>query len=261
MPTPAADPAFFCAQNPSGVIAPEGNTPLIQAAPPFFCAQNSDGVNAPRENTPLLDWNVAIDLEGFDKPTRKEVFALSRNRYMRQFHAVKADDKRTRRGIKKLVRPENAAELAEHLPEPGDCTHAVVRGDFVLADMIPFLLGDRVADILAISTLGMSRDNAAKLAEMQAAGQVRRLFLLVSHYFSRVDKTGTYREVKGILGDAVVVAHTHAKVILVSAAPSFFVVEGSANLRSCDSIEQFAIWNDEELLNWHLEWMQEVHGA
>ena len=235
--------------------------PEAAATPAFFCAQNPDGVNTPEGNTPLLDWNVAIDLEGFDEPTRKEVFALSRNRYMRQFHAVKADDKRTRRGIKKLVRPENAAELTEHLPEPGDCTHAVVRGDFVLADMIPFLLGDRVADILAISTLGMSRDNAAKLAEMQAAGQVRRLFLLVSHYFSRVDKTGTYREVKGILGDAVVVAHTHAKVILVSAAPSFFVVEGSANLRSCDSIEQFAIWNDEELLNWHLDWMQEVANA
>jgi hypothetical protein len=180
---------------------------------------------------------------------------------MKQFHAAKADDKRSRRGIKRMVRPENAAALAEYLPEPGECTHAVVRGDFVMADIIPLLLGDRVADLIGISTLGMSRDNAVKLAELLAAGKVRRLFLLVSHYFSQVDKTGTYREVKGLLGDAVVVARTHAKVVLVSAAPSFFVVEGSANLRSSDNIEQFAIWNDEELLNWHLEWMQEVQGA
>ena len=231
----------------------EGNTPLTPDAPPFFCADFSDGVNAPLA--------TEIDLAGLGVSRAEVAFPLRSNRYMKQFHAAKGDDKRSRRGIKRLVRPENAAALAEYLPEPGECTHAVVRGDFVMADIIPLLLGDRVADLVGISTLGMSRDNAVKLAELLAAGKMRRLFLLVSHYFSQVDKTGTYREVKGLLGDAVVVARTHAKVVLVSAAPSFFVVEGSANLRSSDNIEQFAIWNDEELLNWHLEWMQEVQGA
>lgn len=225
-------------------------------APPaasFFCANFPDGMN-----TPLT---VDIDIEGLDATRSDLAFPLRRNRYMRQFHAVKADDKRSRRGLKRLVKPENAADLAAHLPEPGDCTHAVIRGDFVTADIIPLLLGDRPADVLAISTLGMSTANAAMLAALRSSGQIRRLFLLVSHYFSQVDKTGTYREVKHLLGDAVQVARTHAKVILVSAAPSFFVVEGSANLRSSDNIEQFAIWNDEELLNWHLDWMQEVAGA
>ena len=204
---------------------------------------------------------VDIDLSGIEETRSEVAFPLRRNRYMRQFHAVKADDKRSRRGLKRLVKPENAAELASHLPEPGDCTHAVVRGDFVTADIIPLLLGDRSADILAISTLGMSTANASMLAGLRASGQIRRLFLLVSHYFSQVDKTGTYRAVKDILGDSLKTAHTHAKVILVSTAPSFFVVEGSANLRSCDSIENLAIWNDEDLLNWHLDWMQEVAGA
>lgn len=232
--------------------------PTQPGAAPFFCANFGDGVNAPWENTPLM---VDIDLAGLESTRADLAFPLRRNRYMRQFHAAKADDKRSRRGLKRLVKPGNAAALAGHLPEPGDCTHAVVRGDFVTADIIPLLLGDRSADILAISTLGMSTGNAAMLADLRASGQIRRLFLLVSHYFSQVDKTGTYREVKHLLGDAVKVARTHAKVILVSAAPSFFVVEGSANLRSSDNIEQFAIWNDEELLNWHLDWMQEVAGA
>lgn len=225
--------------------------PLIAADFLFFMENTA-------EESPLV---VEIDVAGLEFAPSELAFPLRSNRYMKQFHAAKADDKRSRRGIKRMVRPENAAALAEYLPEPGECTHAVVRGDFVMADIIPLLLGDRVADLVGIATLGMSRDNAVKLAELLAAGKVRRLFLLVSHYFSQVDKTGTYREVKGLLGDAVVVARTHAKVILVSAAPSFFVVEGSANLRSSDNIEQFAIWNDEELLNWHLEWMQEVQGA
>ena len=231
---------------------------MPDASPSFFCADFSDGVNTPEGKTPL---QTAIDLAGIEDTRSEVAFPLRRNRYMRQFHAVKADDKRSRRGLKRLVKPENAAEMAGHLPEPGDCTHAVVRGDFVTADIIPLLLGNRRADILAISTLGMSTANATMLAGLRASGQIRRLFLLVSHYFSQVDKTGTYREVKHLLGDAVKVARTHAKVILVSAAPSFFVVEGSANLRSSDNIEQFAIWNDEQLLNWHLDWMQEVADA
>lgn len=210
------------------------------------------------EESPLV---VEIDAEGLEFAPSEIAFPLRQNRYMTQFHAVKADDKRSRRGIKRMVRPENAAELAKYLPEPGDCTHAVVRGDFVMGNIIPLILGERIAALVGIATLGMSRENAAMLAELMAAGKVQRLFLLVSHYFSQVDKSGTYREVKGILGDAVVVARNHAKVILISAAPDFFVVEGSANLRSSDNIEQFAIWNDEELLNWHLEWMQEVQRA
>jgi hypothetical protein len=231
---------------------------MPNAAPSFFCADFPNGVDTPEGKTPL---QTAIDLAGIEETRSEVAFPLRRNRYMRQFHAVKADDKRSRRGLKRLVKPDNAAELASHLPEPGDCTHAVVRGDFVTADIIPLLLGDRSADILAISTLGMSTANASMLAGLRDSGQIRRLFLLVSYYFSRVDKTGTYRAVKDILGDSLKTAHTHAKVILVSAAPSFFVVEGSANLRSCDSIENLAIWNDEELLNWHLDWMQEVADA
>lgn len=241
------------------ICAPAANLGLPRSdmstapASPFFCAQNFDGVKTPLQTD--------IDISGLEDTRNEVAFPLRRNRYMRQFHAVKADDKRSRRGLKRLVKPENAAELTEHLPEPGDCTHALVRGDFVMGDIIPLILGDRSAEIVAISTLGMSRANAAMLADLRASGQIRRLFLLVSHYFSQVDKTGTYREVKGLLGNAVKVARTHAKVILVSAPPSFFVVEGSANLRSSDNIEQFAIWNDEELLNWHLDWMQEVANA
>jgi hypothetical protein len=232
--------------------------PEAAATPAFFCAQNPDGVNTPEGKTPLT---TEIDLAGLETSRADLAFPLRSNRYMRQFHAAKAEDKRDRRGIRRLVRADNALGLLPYLPEPGDCTHAVVRGDFILADIIPLILGSSRADILAISTLGMSRDNAALLAELRAAGRVGRILLLVSHYFSQVDKTGTFREVVSILGDAVKVARTHAKVILVSAAPSFFVIEGSANLRSSDNIEQFAIWNDEELLKWHLDWMQEVANA
>ena len=212
--------------------------------------------------------DAAIDMEGLDAgidvldmdaAPAALGFALSRNRFLRDFHSTKATDKRSRRGIKRKIRPENAEELFQHLPDPGDCTHAVVRGDFVLADMIPIILRTVTPPAeIDIATLGMSTSNAQMLADLLATGKAIRVSVLVSHYFSQVDRTGTFREVMHILGDRIKVARNHAKVILIAAPPSFFVIEGSANLRSSDNIEQFAIWNDEALLNWHREWMQEV---
>ncbi len=213
--------------------------------------------------------DTAIDMEGLDAgidvldmdaAPAALGFALSKNRYHRQsHHAHRATAAASRRGIKRMIRPENADELLQYLPAPGECTHVVVRGDFVLGDILPLILrGATTPSEIDITSLGMSTGNAQMLAALLATGQVSRLMVLVSHYFSRVDRTGTFREVMHILGDRIKVARNHAKVILIAAPPSFLVIEGSANLRSSDNIEQFAIWNDETLLNWHREWMQEV---
>jgi hypothetical protein len=47
-------------------------------------------------------------------------------------------------------------------------------------------------------------------------------------------------------------------VILISQPPNHFAIAGSANLRSSDNLEQFAIWNDPEVFNFHLTWMDEL---
>jgi hypothetical protein len=39
---------------------------------------------------------------------------------------------------------------------------------------------------------------------------------------------------------------------------SHYVIESSANLRSCRNIEQFTMTNDRELLTFHRSWMETV---
>ena len=187
------------------------------------------------------------------------MFALSKNHFLKQFHIAKAKDKAARRGVKKFIRPENAKCILPFLPDPGDTTHAIVRGDFVLADIIPVILGKNIADKIAITTLGMSEKNAEMLAALHSKGQIQNLQIIVSHYFASVDATSTFAKVCKILGkNTPIVTRNHAKVVVIIQPPNFYTIAGSANLRSSDNIEQFAIWNDEEISKFHIAWMSEL---
>lgn len=193
-----------------------------------------------------------------DREPEGPSFVLPANRF--HVHRAKAEAKAKRRGIKKFIRPENARQILPHLPgEPGDRTHAILRGDFVLCDLIPAILAERGwCATLHVATLGLSAANAESLATLHRGGQIGAITLLCSTYFREVDKTTTYREVTARLqGIArIVVARNHAKVIcLPTAAGDHFVIEGSANLRSSDNLEQIAVFNDPELAAFHRGWI------
>lgn len=189
-------------------------------------------------------------------------FALRGNR----FHVVRAKalQKRARRGIKKLIHPDNARCVIEHLPDPGDRTHAILRGDFVLCDLIPVIIAERGrCEHLHVATLGLSTANAEVLASLRARDLVGGITIVCSHYFAQVDKATTYREVTARLEGlaTIVTTRCHAKVICLPIAGADFVIEGSANLRSSDNTEQIVIFNDAETLQFHRGWMEELKEA
>jgi len=189
-------------------------------------------------------------------------FALGANRF--HAHERRKDlDKKQRRGIKKLIRPENASAVVPLLPShPDDRLHCILRGDFVLCDLIPAIIAHRGAcSHVRIATLGLSAANAESLANLRDAGLIGQLTIVASHYFQQVDKTTTFKKVASILdGRArLVITRSHAKVILMpTTAGEWFVIEGSANLRSSDNIEQMLILNDRETHDFHAEWMEEL---
>ena len=192
---------------------------------------------------------------------RGPAFALPANR--QHVHRAKADDKRSRRGIKSFIRPENARALLEHLPVgPDDRTHCLLRGDFVLCDIIPALIAERGrCPHLRISTLGLSIANADALACLVERGHVGALTLIVSHYFAQVDKATVFRAVDARLAGVarLVITRTHAKVIcLPTACGDTFTLEGSANLRSSDNIEQMVITNDPDTFAFHGAWIDDL---
>ncbi len=211
---------------------------------------------------PALEAMSLTSVAGLDDLARATAqFTLPENRFHR--HETKARDKRRRRGIKKLIRPENARAILPLLPEhPDERLHCVLRGDFVLCELIPLIIAHRGAcSHLRVATLGLSAANAEQLANLFTAGLIGELTIVASHYFQQVDKTTTYRQVCAILaGKArIVITRSHAKVILLpTTAGDYYIIEGSANLRSSDNLEQMLVMNDQETHDFHAGWMDEL---
>jgi len=209
------------------------------------------------------DLRLDTDIEGaatlLDQPRSQPQFALPRN----LFHARRADERASRRGIKQFIRPENAREILGHLPgSPDDRTHCILRGDFVLCDLIPLLIGfgGRCAH-LRVATLGMSLANADALACLVERGEIGALTIVVSLYFQQLDKATTFRAVAARLANVarLAITRSHSKVILLPTAGGHaFVIEGSANLRSSDNLEQMLIINDPDTLAFHAAWIDEL---
>jgi hypothetical protein len=194
-----------------------------------------------------------------DRP--RYAFALPEN--ISHKHARRRAELRHRRGIRKLIRPENAAPLVACLPAPGDTVSAVLRGDFVLGDALPMLVARAgFCPHLHVSTLALSVRNAETLRDLVTSGAVGRLTLIVSHYFRAVDKLSTYAAVARVLdGHAELkIARCHAKILLLPTATDSFVLEGSANLRSSGTVEQMTLFNDPDLLAFHRSWMEELEN-
>ncbi|MBL9115529.1 MAG: hypothetical protein JNJ83_11035 [Verrucomicrobiaceae bacterium] len=208
-----------------------------------------------------LDIQVPKDLEAqierLSKPPPEPTFALTSSQFHRT--AAKERDKASRRGIKKLISPANALAVIPHLPEPGEHTHCALKGDFVLCDLIPKIIERRgTCSDLLIATLGMSAANADTLGSLVARGLVAKLSIICSHYFREVDKATTFREVCARLqGKAtLIVTRCHAKIICIpTSSGDYFVLEGSANLRSSDNTEQLTIFNDQALDAFHRSWL------
>lgn len=212
----------------------------------------------------LSDIELQTGLDGLDEMLERQrpgpEFALKSNLFL--FKKEAAKDYASRAGIRDLIRPENAKAVVDHLPRPGERTHCILRGDFVLCDLIPAMIQARGrCEHLHVATLGLSSGNADTLATLRARDLVGGLTLVCSHYFAQVDKTTTFRDVtQRLQGLArLIISRSHAKVIcLPTASGDHFVIEGSANLRSSDNTEQMVIFNDADTLAWHRTWMEEL---
>lgn len=165
----------------------------------------------------------------------------------------------------------HAAKQLAKLPAADETIHLVIRANhFAPFDLLPAfieLAGQPAAEVILCS-LGINDRHTEALDRMLTAGQVKRCDLLLSHYFSKVDAEEYARAAAVITkhGGQVAALRSHAKLILArfearpkSRTPARHIVcESSANLRSCRSIEQAAIFNDRALFDFHAGWVREL---
>lgn len=157
----------------------------------------------------------------------------------------------------------NAIDLIRELPSESESLHFVVDGHFEPCDLIPVtrrLVSPAIISRLHITTLGFNLDNVACIANGMDQGKIGQVTLMCSHYFAKAEKTSfEYLQTEiGGRGGRVAALRTHTKLILMEISDGrFFTIEGSGNLRSCKSIEQFVFTNDRELLLFHRRWIDD----
>ena len=172
--------------------------------------------------------------------------------------------KAKRREMLNLLRVANAANHLNHLPGPGCSIHAIMKGNYSYADMIPAVLklaAPAKMDYLAATTLGFSRKAALQLIDLIDSGNVRTIDLLCADFFAKADSEICQfaKEQLTRRGSRFAAARCHAKIILMGLDDgNRYVSEGSANIRACQSIEQFALTNDPDLYEFHRKWIDEL---
>ena len=114
---------------------------------------------------------------------------------------------------------------------------------------------------LGIATLGFSKANLDELLSLLDTGQIGKVDFLFSVYFKSGQREDCERLAHelGTRGHRVVAMLTHAKILLMQLSDGrAFVVESSANLRSCSSIEQITLTHDVDLLRFHRTWIDSL---
>ncbi len=218
------------------------------------------------ETTPPADWQTAlpvIDVSSL-KPAIDELAGLKKEA-SRQFGPTRRHISRTSRAIEKDARQlVNAIADIGDLPQSGTVVHLLTAKRFALFDVIRAVLELRTPatiSFLGICTLGFSPANVEGLAAMLDSGQVGRLDFIFSIYFRSLEKANCQHMAAelGRRGARIVAFLQHSKILVIETTDAQnYVIEASANLRSCASLEQMAIFNDAELAAFHRGWIDSL---
>jgi hypothetical protein len=216
--------------------------------------------------TETVDWASglpALDLDGI-KPVFDELAGLEKDAG-REFGPTRRCVTRTARAIMVDARRKaNALEDIGELPEPGTVVHVVSAKRFSLFNVIEAVLTMRAPETiryLAVCTLGFSTANVAALAAMLDGKQVEQLDFVFSVYFRSLERENCERLTAelGRRGARIIALLQHSKILVIQTTDGqSYVVESSANLRSCASIEQLAIFNDADLTAFHKAWIDSL---
>ena len=143
------------------------------------------------------------------------------------------------------------------LPEPGEAFHLVTAKRYSLWNVVQAVLQlaePATINYLGIATLGFSKQNLEELLADLDSSRIGRVDFLFSVYFKSNEKEICQRLAHELTtrGHRVVAMLTHAKVMLLELTDGRqLVVESSANLRSCSSVEQIMFANDTALFAFH----------
>lgn len=152
------------------------------------------------------------------------------------------------------VSDENAEALARHIDWQRDYI-ALVSGAFIFGDFLELLLyvHDLRPTAVYITTLGMSENNMDSIVNMVEYLGAEKVNLIISQYFESVKRNDMFpmmkRKFEGYPVD-VATLQTHCKIFIVRSPKGDAAITGSANLSSCNGVEQFVIMHDPKAIDY-----------
>ena len=158
-----------------------------------------------------------------------------------------------------------AADVVRHIPAEGEAFHGLMTGYYDLMHLLIALLARLASPCLhlRISTLCLSARNVQELATLLDTDAVRTASLLVSGFFRRQEKE-IFAELlleMNTRNAPIGAAPCHAKIITLHLEDGRkFTLEGSANLRTNRSIEQFTLIHHAGLHDHYAAWIDDMVG-
>lgn len=157
---------------------------------------------------------------------------------------------------------ENAEELANkvNMNDPDRRYFCMVNGRFIFGDFIEALILRYRWHVkkLTISTLSVNQNNIDSLANLVKKDWIDEINLIVSATYYSNNRHGMirylYEELDFMDKFQFAVARSHCKIVLIEThCGKKIVIHGSANLPSCDCLEQFVIEQDDELYDFSMD--------
>ncbi len=158
---------------------------------------------------------------------------------------------------------QHAVNLAARIVAGGPgVTRAILAGTFIFGDFIQAVVAAYGPAKVKLSTLSYSAENVDALWTSFQDGHIESLDFITSDFF--------YSHYRDTLWKMLVtnlprercryaVAGSHAKVCVIHGREHTCVIEGSANLRSCQNVEQVLISvDDAEAVRFHSKWIDRI---
>lgn len=153
-----------------------------------------------------------------------------------------------------------ARDTLSHLPEPGESVHCLQTGYFDLVMIVPLLCDRYGPATTRLATLTYNGRNLTEMCRLIDGKQTPRLTLLASTFFRNNNHdlwAESLTEIRS-RGQRIAAGKSHAKVITLDFGTCKLALEGSANLRTNRSLEQFALIRDDGLHDWHATWIDNM---
>lgn len=159
------------------------------------------------------------------------------------------------------LKKQKLNQILTEYPNEGEIIHLITNGSYDLYNIVDDLIDKYGAvDELIGSTWCMNSHTVMDLKVKYKERLIKNIILLTGDYF-KLKQRSEYGQLYEFMQDNKLhykSCKNHAKILAVKINDKNIVVESSANFTTNPRVENFTIYNDKELYDFHKSWIMEA---